>query len=96
MPEILTKHPDIVLTVLKKSHINCGSGVQPKILTLCPAKNFCSLPAGELCIYGIDEVSQMHQIRPMDVFLLPDAILFFGMICVFAFLMGLVVGIKVK
>jgi hypothetical protein len=96
MPELLTKYPEVALTVLKKANINCGGDAKPKILIHCPAQQFCSLPAGELCIYGIADIPQMSQIRPLDVFLLPDSILFFGLIFVFVFLIGLVVGIKIK
>ena len=51
MPEILTKHPDIVLNLLTDLGAECGSG--PKdILKDCPIKNFCKLPTGELCVLG--------------------------------------------
>jgi len=38
-----------------------------KILTKCPAERFCSLPTGEICVYGIGEISKMTQISWQDI-----------------------------
>lgn len=62
MPEILTKHPDLVLTLLKSAGGKCASGAQQKILTSCPADHFCAFPQGELCVYGLDKIQTMTQI----------------------------------
>ena len=63
MPELLTKHPKIVREVLASGGIKCGvqKRITPKILTKCPPDSFCSLPGGELCIYGLDQAHQMTQ-----------------------------------
>lgn len=67
MPELITKYPDIVLQILHESGIECGTGSMQRILTSCPAENFCSLPTGELCVYGLDEISQMTQISSSEI-----------------------------
>ena len=67
MPEILTKHPDIVMKVLKSQGAQCGTGAKPKILTKCPAENFCTLTGGELCVYGTSDVGKMTQLSLQDL-----------------------------
>lgn len=67
MPEILTKHPEIVIELLQKEGIKCSRGAEQKILTKCPAESFCTLKAGELCVYGVDQFQQMTQIKPEDL-----------------------------
>lgn len=67
MPEILTKHPDVVLQVLKSAGIACGSNAKPHILTHCPPNRFCALPKGELCVYDINTVASMTQMTPADL-----------------------------
>ena len=62
MPEVLTKHPEVVIKVLEGAGVRCGPGQQQKILTKCPPSRFCSTPAGETCVYGVDQVTQMTQI----------------------------------
>lgn len=62
MPEQISKYPDVTLKVLKGAGAKCGEGVEPKILTQCPQENFCSLPTGEICVYGIEAIPQMTQI----------------------------------
>ena len=96
MPEIITKYPEVVLKVLKSADINCGSGTQPKILVNCPKQNFCSLPTGELCIYGIADIPQMTQIHALDVFLVPSFIIPFASLFVLIFLLGMITGVKIK
>lgn len=66
MPELLTKYPDVALTILKDAKVACGTGKKPTILTQCPADRFCSLPTGELCIYGTKEINQTTQFRFLD------------------------------
>ena len=62
MPEQITKHPEVTMQVLKGAGARCGEGVQPKILTRCPREKFCSLPTGEICVYGIADIPKMTQI----------------------------------
>jgi hypothetical protein len=67
MPEVLTKHPDVVLSVLKGGGARCGEGLPQKILTKCPPARFCKTSSGELCVYGLDDLSNMTQVRPEDL-----------------------------
>lgn len=67
MPEILTKHPDIVVELLNKEGIICGQGSEQRILKKCPKESFCALKNGELCIYGLKQFSQMTQIKREDI-----------------------------
>ena len=61
MPEILTKYPDVALSILKDAKIACGVGKPQQVLKDCPKDQFCSLPTGELCIYGV-KASSLSQI----------------------------------
>lgn len=67
MPEQITKYPDVTLQVLKGAGAQCGQGLPQKILTQCPKDRFCSLPSGEMCIYGIDQIRQMTQIKSQEL-----------------------------
>lgn len=67
MPEIISKYPDIVLQVLSRAGIDCGTGAAQKILTSCPAEKFCSLPSGEICVYGLNEIPQMTQVSNAEI-----------------------------
>jgi hypothetical protein len=67
MPEQISKYPDVTLEVLKGAGAVCGEGAPQKILTQCPAERFCSLPTGEICVYGIKEIPQMTQITPQEL-----------------------------
>ncbi|MFA4820217.1 MAG: hypothetical protein WC613_04660 [Candidatus Aenigmatarchaeota archaeon] len=67
MPEIITKYPDIVLQILRESGAECGTGAAQKILTACPPERFCSLPTGEICVYGLNEIPQMTQISAGEI-----------------------------
>ncbi len=96
MPELLTKYPDVALKIFKDAHIKCDKGVQPKILIHCPKQNFCSLPTGELCIYGIEDISKMNQLQPVDIFLSSAAILPFTLVAVLMLLFGILIGVKIK
>jgi len=66
MPEQLTKHPDVTLQVLRSAGAQCGSGSSQEILKACPAERFCKLPGGEVCVYGLNEVTRMTQITAAD------------------------------
>jgi len=67
MPEQITKYPDVTLRVLKGAGAVCGEGATQKVLTQCPAARFCALPTGEICVYGINEISNMTQINARDI-----------------------------
>lgn len=67
MPEVLTKHPDTVLGVLASGGAECGEGSPQEILKQCPKEAFCKLPGGEVCVYGLDEVGAMTQIREEEL-----------------------------
>jgi hypothetical protein len=66
MPEQLTKHPDVTLQVLKSAGAKCGEGVPQSILTACPKQQFCALPGGEVCVYGLNQAREMTQISLAD------------------------------
>lgn len=66
MPELITKHPEVTLQVLKSTGAVCGEGTVAKILTRCPAERFCSLPGGELCVYGLDGLPHTTQITAQE------------------------------
>ncbi|MDR5740648.1 MULTISPECIES: hypothetical protein [unclassified Caballeronia] len=67
MPEQITKYPDVTLRVLKGAGAVCGDGAPQKILKQCPADRFCSLPSGEICVYGIAEIPRMTQVDAREV-----------------------------
>jgi len=67
MPEIVTKYPEIVIKILREAGIECGTGAPQTILTACPAERFCSLPTGEICVYGLNEISKATQITMAEI-----------------------------
>jgi hypothetical protein len=67
MPEVLTKHPEVVIQVLESGGAKCGDGLPQKILKQCPAGSFCALPGGETCVYGVGDVGKMTQIKKSDL-----------------------------
>jgi len=67
MPEILTKYPDVVMQVMCEAGARCGVGAPQQILTSCPPERFCSMPTGEVCIYGLNEIQGMTQISPSEL-----------------------------
>ena len=67
MPEQISKYPDVTLDVLKGAGGRCGEGAQQNILKQCPAERFCSLPTGEICVYGITDIPHMTQITPQEL-----------------------------
>ena len=96
MPEIISKYPDVVLKILKDAKINCGTGARQQILTKCPADKFCSLPTGELCVYGVHDANQLTQLQPIDLMTGTNFWLVFLSAAVMVFLGGMLVGISVK
>ena len=67
MPEQISKYPDVTLKVLKGAGAVCGKGAKQKILTQCPAEQFCKLPTGEICVYGVEQIPQMTQITTSEL-----------------------------
>lgn len=94
MPELVTKYPEVALRLLKEANIACGEGKAQTILTNCPKDQFCSLPTGELCIYGIDDVPSMTQLHEFDLFNFPTFYIPFISLVVMAFLGGIIAGMK--
>ena len=66
MPEVITKYPDVALKILKEAGVKCGVGVKQQILTSCPKDQFCALPTGEICVYGINNIASMTQVSATD------------------------------
>lgn len=96
MPELLTKHPDMALKLLKDANIPCGTGAKQAILTGCPKDQFCSLPSGEFCIYGTNQVSEMHQIHPVEFLLVPSNFAPIGGLILIALGIGIWLGTKLQ
>lgn len=67
MPEQISKYPDVTLKILKEAGAVCGEGAAQKILTACPPERFCSLPTGEICVYGLDEIPKLTQITKEEL-----------------------------
>jgi hypothetical protein len=67
MPEVITKHPEIVKEVLQSAGARCGAGEPQKILTKCPKDRFCALPGGEVCVYGPEDLRHMTQLSREDL-----------------------------
>ncbi|WED42849.1 hypothetical protein [Legionella cardiaca] len=94
MPEILTKYPEKVLQVLQGSNSQCGAGKSQKILINCPQDRFCSLPTGELCVYGVSDLSKMTQIQFIDLFRSPGTSFSLIVLLALFFVLGLLTGAK--
>jgi hypothetical protein len=67
MPEVVTKHPEIVKEVLQSAGAKCGAGAPQKILTKCPREQFCALPGGEICVYPVSEIPKMTQLSRAEL-----------------------------
>jgi hypothetical protein len=67
VPEQISKYPDITIQVLREGGAQCGSGVEKKILKACPSERFCAFPSGEICVFGLNQVEQMTQIKPQEL-----------------------------
>ena len=67
MPELLTKHPEVTIYVLRSAGAKCGEGSVQEILTKCHADSFCKLPGGEICVYGLADASKMTQISTSEL-----------------------------
>ena len=101
MPEILTKNPELVLHLLNEVGAKCGKDEKPLILTKCPPESFCSLSGGELCVYGLNNVSSMTQISAHDLHhtfnQIPSMFSFINIgLVIFVFLIGTWIGRYIK
>jgi len=67
VPEQISKYPEVTLKILKEAGAVCAEGAPQKILTACPPERFCSLPTGEVCIYGIADIPNMTQITSQEL-----------------------------
>ena len=67
MPEQISKYPEVTIQVLKGAGARCGPGVEKQILKQCPSERFCAFPSGEICVYGIDQIPQMTQIKLQEL-----------------------------
>lgn len=63
MPELLTKHPKIVKSMLEDMGAECGRGNPQKILKKCPKSSFCTVPPGEFCVLGLDQADKLTQFK---------------------------------
>lgn len=94
MPEMLTKYPQIALSLLKEANIPCGTAASAKYLKTCPKENLCTFPTGEMCIYGINEMPSMMQIHTLDILFLPGIFLPMTALAVMIFTLGILAGLK--
>lgn len=94
MPEIVTKYPNLALQELKDAGIKCGVGAKQQILITCPKENFCALPTGEICVYGIKDVPQMTQITALDLFLFPQFAIPLSALGIMILALGMLLGTK--
>jgi hypothetical protein len=93
MPEQISKYPEVTLEVLRGAGASCGQGGPQKILKQCPAERFCSLPSGEICVYGVNEIAQMTQIKPQELGAIADhSPLLDALVLCAVFLIGLALG----
>jgi len=69
MPEQLTKYPEITLRVLRTSGAVCAEGVEQRVLTECPAEQFCKRDASparfsskrlQLLTFEINHCPRLH------------------------------------
>jgi hypothetical protein len=67
MPEVITKHPDVVKEVLQSAGAKCGVGAPQKILKKCPREQFCALPGGEICVYPVNRIPEMTQLTRAEL-----------------------------
>jgi hypothetical protein len=66
MPEQLTKHPEATLQILQSGGAQCGTGAPPQTLKDCPPQRLCTLPGGEICVYGLPQAARMTEISATD------------------------------
>jgi hypothetical protein len=67
MPEQISRYPEVTIKILKEAGGRCGEGVEQKILKKCPPERFCSMPTGEVCVYGIEDIPMMTQISTREL-----------------------------
>ncbi len=88
MPEIITRYPDVTLRVLQDAGAQCGAGTTPTILHDCPPQRFCTLPTGEVCVLGINELHRAQQVTVWQLWQQPVLALPTVAIVVLVFLLG--------
>jgi hypothetical protein len=66
MPELLTKHPEVAMQLIERAGRRCGPGQRQSILKDCPPERFCTVPGGELCVYGLEQAHSMKKITATD------------------------------
>lgn len=91
MPEILTKYPELALKILKDGKVACGEGKPQRVLTTCPKEQFCSLPTGEICVYGVHDINATTQFHPLDFALIGFSLPFLALITL-VFTSGMIAG----
>ncbi|CEK09205.1 hypothetical protein [Legionella hackeliae] len=96
MPEIITKYPEKVIKVLNGAHIHCGIGDKQAILRGCPQDKFCATPTGELCIYGLNDITQMNQIHSLELCRNMDVLMPLVGLLLVSFALGMLAGIKIS
>lgn len=96
MPEILTKNPEMLLNILKGAGFQCGNRTTQQAKTECPKDQFCALPTGEICVYGVQDVSRMSQIQLSDFVFPPAAIFSFITFSIVFTLLGTWIGTKLR
>lgn len=96
MPEIITKYPDVVLRLFKDVNIKCGVGKPQNILTTCPKDQFCALPRGEVCVYGIQDIHKMTQVTALDIFQVSAIAIPILALLIMVFLLGILTGTKIR
>ena len=96
MPEMITKYPDLAIDILKSANIPCGENIKPTILTTCPKKDFCSLPQGEICVYGVKDTLKSTQIAGTDLLMISGFWISYGLLILMGFLGGFYLGTRYK
>ncbi len=99
MPEIVTKHPEEVVKVLKGANMSCGEDIAAKEVPGCPSEQLCSIQggSGEICVYSPTDVSSMTQMSSLDFIKnSPDLILPTVSLAAVLFLTGVLTGIALK
>ena len=96
MPEVITKHPQQLIQLLKAAKMKCGDAkTKPLILTSCPSESFCKIPQGEICVYGIQSARNMDQFGTLDFFKIPMVGLPLFFLFLIVFLFGILAGKKI-
>ncbi len=100
MPEIITKHPEQVVQVLKGMSMDCGSDKTQKEVSGCPSEQFCTSPQGdgEICVYTPSDLGgSMTQLTTLD-FIKNNTELYLpcAALAMLIFLTGLLAGFSLR